>query len=118
MGFLNGLLRGLGFEGEKKEKPQKQKEEKLSSAYQNAGLEVDLSTIKSEPKIFTPINQQDVQNLVDILKTGEAITIDLKNFSDNEYIRALDFLSGAIYVLDGKIKKIAEKTFFFCPNLK
>ncbi len=118
MGFLNSLLKGLGFEGEKTEKPQKEKEEKNSSAYQNAGLEVDLNTIKSEPKAFTPLSEQDVQKLVDILKTGEAITVDLKNFSDSEYIRSLDFLSGAIYVLNGKIKKVGEKTFFFCPNLK
>lgn len=117
MGFLNGLLKGLGFEVEKKEKPHI-KEEKESKAYKNAGLEIDLSTIKSQPQIFAPNTEQDVQNLVDILKTGEAITIDLKNFSDSEYIRSLDFLSGAIYTLNGKIKKVSEKTFFFCPNIK
>ena len=112
MGLFNGFLRGLGFEGEKKVKSQKNIEkEETPSAYTNAGAKFDLASQYQE---IIPNNQQEVQNAVDILKNGETIIINLKQIKDGEYIRALDFLSGAIYVLNGKIKKINDKTFLFC----
>ena len=30
--------------------------------------------------------------------------------------RVVDFLSGAIYALDGSVKKIAQATYLFCPH--
>ena len=29
--------------------------------------------------------------------------------------RVIDFLSGCAYALDGKVKKIAQATYLFCP---
>jgi cell division inhibitor SepF len=28
----------------------------------------------------------------------------------------VDFLSGAIYALDGSVKKVAQSTYLFCPH--
>ena len=30
--------------------------------------------------------------------------------------RVVDFLSGCVYALDGKVKKIAQCTYLFCPH--
>ena len=30
--------------------------------------------------------------------------------------RGVDFLSGAIYALDGSVKKAAQSTYLFCPH--
>ena len=30
--------------------------------------------------------------------------------------RVVDFLSGCAYALDGKVKKIAQSTYLFCPH--
>ena len=118
MGFFNGLLKGLGFESNSKEKRVKEVKVDTTTAYENKGAEYDLKSIKIEDNIvYSPKSEVEVQELVDRLKKGENITVDLQNFKNTEYVRALDFMSGAIYVLDGKIKKISEKTYFFCQKL-
>ena len=30
--------------------------------------------------------------------------------------RVVDFLSGAVYALDGSVKKVAQSTYLFCPH--
>ena len=115
MGFFSGILRGLGFEGEQKPKEEKQ-EVKDISVYENKGAEFDLTEKEKDdkPVSFAPTSEKQVQDVVDSLKSGKDAIVDLKNLDAKEYIRALDFLSGAIYVLGGKIKKMSDKTFFFC----
>ena len=118
MGFFNGLLRGLGFEGQTN--PNKEiKVEKQNSAYENKGAEFDLKSMpeKKEQKQFVPLSETDVQNIVDVMKTGADVSVNLEKMGSKEYMRALDFMSGAIYVLGGKIRKIAEKTYLFCQNV-
>ena len=108
-------MRGLGFEGQ--EKPKEEKiETKDSSVYENKGAEYDLTKQKEEtkPLTFAPTSEKEVQNIVDELKSGKDVIVDLKNLDTKEYIRALDFMSGAVYVLGGKIKKLSDKTFLFC----
>ena len=115
MGFFNGILRGLGFEGEQKPKEEKP-EVKDSSVYENKGAEYDLTAKEKDdkPVSFAPTSEQQVQDIVDSLKSGKDAIVDLKNLDAKEYTRALDFLSGAIYALGGRIKKLSDKTFLFC----
>lgn len=120
MGFLNGLLKGLGFETNKQtqQKSKIDKNESNELSYKNAGAEYNLSNLNiEEKKIYKPISQQEVQNIVDLFKKDQSVTVDLQNLTGIEFVRALDFMSGAIYVLDGKISKIGEKVFFFCPKI-
>lgn len=117
MGFFNGILRGLGFEGEKKE-PQIKEEPVV---YKENVAEYNLNDInetKEELNSFIPANQQEVQNIVDILKQGQAVSVNFELIKGNEFVRALDFMSGATYVLNGKIKKVENKVFLFYPNVK
>ena len=30
--------------------------------------------------------------------------------------RVVDFLSGCAYAVDGKVKKVAQSTYLFCPH--
>ena len=30
--------------------------------------------------------------------------------------RVVDFLSGAVYALDGSVKKVAQSAYLFCPH--
>ena len=116
MGFFNGILRGLGFEGEEKELQTKES----STMYKENVAEYNLNEIKQSDEIKTikPANQKDVQNIVDLLKQGNAVAVNFELIKNNEFVRALDFMSGATYVLDGKIKKVNNKVFLFYPNIK
>lgn len=116
MGFFNGILRGLGFEGEKKEPQIKEP----TTTYKENIAEYNLNEIAQKEEIETlmPANQQEVQNIVDILKQGKAVAVNFELIKNNEFVRALDFMSGATYVLNGKIKKANNKIFLFYPNVK
>ena len=108
MGFWNSFMKTLGFESEKNEE-NSEKIEQPKVVERKA--EFDLKNMPSEEKIkqFSPSTQVEIQDIVDILKKGECVCVNLQNMGSASYIRSLDFLSGAIYVLNGKIKKNWEK---------
>lgn len=116
MGFLDKMFKGLGFEGEQKiQKEKKVKEQpKTEKTTFTSGAKYDLASMQEEkqPKVFEPQNQVEVQTIVDALKTEDAIIADLSKLSQSDYIRALDFVSGAIYYSGGKIQRAGDKKFY------
>ena len=118
MGFFNALLKGLGFEGENKPKSVEKEHNEVVNVNTIAKYDLkNMETTKKEIKTFVPKNQQEIQDVVNVLKTGEVVNVNLENFVVSEYTRALDFMCGAIYVLNGKIKKNGDKTYLFYPNM-
>lgn len=118
MGFFNALLKGLGFEGNQNNEPVKEKEE--VTTYKQKTAEYNLNEIETveEIKTYTPANQENIQEIVELLKQGKTVAVNFELIKNNEFIRALDFMSGAVFALNGKIKKTDNKTFLFYPNLK
>ena len=116
MGFFNGLMKSLGFESDSK-KQNIQQEELKENATNKA--EYDFTNLPKDEEIkeFRPQTQIEIQDIVNLLKDDEIVSVNLQDFDSANYTRALDFLSGAIYVLNGKIKRNGEKTFIFYPNV-
>lgn len=116
MGFFNGLMKSLGFESDSK-KQNIQQEELKENATNKA--EYDFTNLPKDEEIkeFRPQTQVEIQDIVNLLKDDEIVSVNLQDFDSANYTRALDFLSGAIYVLNGKIKRNGEKTFIFYPNV-
>ena len=42
--------------------------------------------------------------------------LNMENIDKALTRRVVDFLSGCVYALDGKVKKIAQCTYLFCPH--
>ncbi len=116
MGFFNGLMKSLGFESDSKKQNVEQHETKENVSNK---AEYDLTNIpqNEEVKEFRPQTQVEIQDIVNLLKNDEVVSVNLQDFDSANYTRALDFLSGAIYVLNGKIKRNGDKTFIFYPNV-
>ena len=116
MGFLDKMFKGLGFEGEQKQpKEKKEKEQqKVEKTTFTAGAKFDLANMKEpkQTKQFEPKTQVEVQTIIDALKTEDAIIVDLSKLSQSDYIRGLDFISGAIYYSGGKIQRAGDKKFY------
>lgn len=67
--------------------------------------------------IYRPQNSADVEKLIDYLKRGEAAIIDLDPICDSpDAQRVLDFTSGAVYALGGKIAAIKPNVFLIVSN--
>ena len=140
MGFFDWVMHGLGFENtEKKEKKTKTKtveqddkyanfnmHEKpaeankinsqptnniTSSGFNNFGIQAESNIIMVEPK-----SQSEIQQVVDYLKQGQSVAVNLEGLSNEDMGRILDFLSGAIYGLNGSIHRWHGDLFLLAPE--
>ena len=44
------------------------------------------------------------------------IILNMENVDKALTRRVVDFLSGSVYALDGRVKKVAQSTYLFCPH--
>jgi len=131
LGIFSKFLKGLGFEEEevpqkqeKVKKVKKQNNQKVTASYNLNSFEDELSK-KETPKqimeekpekeennssgnleIVNVTSQNEVQKIVNKLKNGEKVLINMSGLSGNDLVRSLDFLTGAVYALDMSMQKI------------
>lgn len=116
MGIFNSLLKGLGFEDDSEEK------NKNDYNYDDDIVNDKSKNLKPESVnlnnlvIYSPKSNNDVKKLVDCLKNGEACIINLDSLKSTEQTRILDFLSGAVYAISGKINKLQNNLYVLLPN--
>ena len=66
--------------------------------------------------VEVPKSQVEVQAIVEKVTNGKTIIINVSGFNATDRVRALDFISGAIYVLRGKIQPLEGNLFILYPN--
>lgn len=142
MGFFDWVMHGLGFEGEKKKDSKKDKSTKIAvqdddkyanfNMHEKVGVESE-KTETSQPSAFSALNgfglqaesniimvephsQKEIQQVVDYLKQGQSVAVNLENISDAESERILDFLSGAVYGLNASIHRWQGDLFLLAPE--
>ncbi len=70
----------------------------------------------SNVNIYSPTTFEDIQTLIDFLKRNEQVIVDFSSLDQTGAYRIMDFMSGAIYALDGSIKEIKANIFLFAPR--
>ena len=80
-----------------------------------SGQVVNLSG-KQEVVLFHPANFNDTSKAADDLRSKKAVIVNMENVDKAMARRVVDFLSGCAYALDGKVKKVAQSTYLFCPH--
>ncbi|MBR2871458.1 MAG: cell division protein SepF [Clostridia bacterium] len=71
---------------------------------------------KQPLSVFTPTSFEEVEKIINQLKSGRAAMVCLNNLKPETQIRVLDMLSGAVYALDGGVLEMKDSTFVFSPN--
>ncbi len=66
--------------------------------------------------VYYPQTPEDVQALIDYLKRKEPAIINLDDVQPEIAQRILDFLSGAIYGLNGSVHRISGNIFLLSPQ--
>ena len=130
MGLFDWMLQGLGFETttKKEKKKNKDREDKYANfnmhetktpqmdSYSNDVVtSLNFGTGMPNMIIQRPTSHKDVQKVADILRQGQAELIDLSGLDAQDSGRILDFLSGAIYALNGSIHRINADQFILMP---
>lgn len=136
MGFFDWVMHGLGFENTEKKKGKRTKtiepedkyanfnlhekvgaqtekpaESKIAQSFNNFGIQTESNIIMVEPK-----SHSEIQQCVDYLKQGQSVAVNLEGLSTGDMERILDFLSGAIYGLNGSIHRWHGDLFLLAPE--
>lgn len=69
-----------------------------------------LKVVVMRPECFN-----DASEIADHLRDKRAVVLNLENTEKSVARRVLDFISGAAYVQEGKVKRIAASTYIITP---
>lgn len=70
----------------------------------------------SKMVLLEPRAYSESQQIVDYLKSRNAVVVNLKRVTSEQAKRIIDFLSGTIYAIGGDIQKIGGGIFLCTPN--
>jgi len=88
----------------------------ISSTPSFSGHVMNSMAGKQEVVLFHAKTFDDAAKAADELRNKKAVILNMENVDKSLTRRVVDFLSGAVYALDGSVKKIAQCTYLFCPH--
>ena len=80
------------------------------------GQVLNMASGKQEVVLFHAKTFDDAARAADELRRKKAVILNMENVDKSLTRRVVDFLSGAVYALDGSVKKVAQSTYLFCPH--
>ena len=104
------------FASTKETKTKEVKETKEPFSAPKKGKIVNIhTTTQLKVVVVQPVAFEDSKEIADHLKTKKPIVVNLENIDREVAKRIIDFLSGAVYSLDGNIQKISNGIFLIVP---
>ncbi len=73
------------------------------------------TTTQLKVVVYTPLSFDNAREIADHLKAKKPVVINLESVETPIAKRIIDFLSGAVFALDGNIQKIADRIFLIAP---
>ena len=74
------------------------------------------TTAQMQVVLVKPDRFDSVSDIADHLRSKKAVIVNMENVDKAMARRVVDFLSGCAYAVDGKVKKVAQSTYLFCPH--
>ena len=71
---------------------------------------------RQEVVVFRAKTFEDAAKAAGELRNHRIVVLNMEKVESNLTRRVVDFLSGAVYALDGKAQPISQFTYLFCPN--
>jgi len=116
LGLLDEEEEDVLEEAENITKPREQKDLKEPLAAPKRGKIVNIhTTTQLKVVVVQPVSFEDSREIADHLKTKKPIVVNLEKIEVDIAKRIIDFLTGAVYSLDGNIQKISTGIFLIVP---
>lgn len=97
-------------------KPKALKEPEEAPAIPKRGKIVNIhTTTQLKVVVVQPESFEDSKEIADHLKTKKPIVVNLEKIDSDVAKKIINFLSGAVYALDGNIQKISSGIFLIVP---
>lgn len=126
--FMNKLLNFIGLEENiidemdeaAEEQPRKHNDELIEPVFQTRNKKGKVVNIHQSSYVkvvvYQALTYDDTQSIVDNLKNRKPIIVNLDSLDQDLAQRVLDFMSGAVYALDGTIQKVSKCIFVLVPS--
>lgn len=125
--ILNKMLDFVGWEtqevqqepydDEEMEETGSKYENNAASSKKNHGKVLNLNnSATTKVVVVSPQNINDAKEICDHLRANRSIVMNVENIETPVAQRIVDFLSGAVYSLDGNIQKVSSGIFLAAPN--
>ncbi len=115
--FLFGGLREDDFDEEEYFEEDLPATPLVSKPSSNKVVSIAHNQNQSKVMVFEPVSYDDAPTIVNSLKARNVVVVNLENVQDKEVAKTLfHFLNGAIYALDGDIRKVSKATFILVPS--
>lgn len=84
--------------------------------YRSNVVELQSASTKSmKLVVLGPKSYEDVQAIVDHLRSRRPVVVNLEGAEQRVRVRILDFLSGAAYALGGRNQRVSDLIFLLAP---
>ena len=127
--FMNKFLNFIGLEEDIMEEPEEETAEESQEPSREDLIEPTFQSKNKKGKVvnihqssyvkvvvYQALTYDDTQNIVDNLKNRKPIIVNLDSLEQELAQRVLDFMSGAVYALDGTIQKVSKSIFVLVPS--
>lgn len=129
--FMNKMLNFVGFDTEEpydeeyyteeQEQPELEYEEpvldRLGSRNRNRVVKLhETSAQQMKVVVMQPEGFEEARDITNHLKAKKPVVVNLECIDKNVARRVVDFLSGAVYAVDGDIQKISNGIFLVAPK--
>ena len=116
--MLDRLLNAVGWDPEVEEDDVGFKEITKSSEKKQTSRKVVPMPVHggSTLNVLYPESFDEARNICQFLRLNQAVIVNLENMNRDNAQRIVDFISGAVYSLDGGIKKISAGIFVVTPS--
>jgi cell division inhibitor SepF len=116
--MLDRLLNAVGWDAEVEEteedfEPVTKKPEKKKPNGKVVAMPVSGG---STLNVLYPESFDEARTICQFLRLNQAVIVNLENMNRDSAQRIVDFISGAVYSLDGGIKKISAGIFVVTPS--
>lgn len=78
--------------------------------------DVKIGTTAAQVILLEPDKINDAEKICNELKSGKTIVINVEKLRKEDIVRLYDFVSGATYALEGKMKEISDNVLVIAPS--
>lgn len=100
----------------KEEQPEPKRYSRMERTNSNKIVPIRTTAKGLEVCIMKPTSFEDSQDICDMLLAGRATVVNLEGFDPDDAQRIMDFISGCVYSMNGKLHQISRYIFIFSPD--
>jgi len=122
--FMNKMMNVMGLSEEEDVveetpvyEPRRYEEEPAAGGFGlKKGKVVNIhTTTQLKVVVIQPTSYNDSQDIADHLKSKKPVVVNLERLDKDDARKMVDFLSGAVYALDGSMQKVANGILLLAP---